>query len=97
MIFFNIPQARNQLTGTMKVYTLRSSFRTTGKTLAVKGSFFKHTPIYDVNVERIKDIHTPEDLLPFLDYSGFDNVFEWFEAASSTARTLYLVTKWEDI
>ena len=97
MIFFNVKQARNQLLGAMKVYTLRSSTRGTGKTLAVKGSYYKFTPIYEVKVERIKAITNPEDLTPFLDYSGFDNVYEWFEAAALTARTLYLVTKWEDI
>ena len=97
MIFFNIPEARQQLIGAMKVYTLRSSFRGTGKTIAVKGSYSKHSTIYDVNVKKIKDISEPTELLPYLDYSGFDSAEEWFEAASLTARTLYLVTKWEDI
>ena len=97
MIFFNVPQARNQLTNAMKVYTLRSSFRATGKTLAVRGSYSQYTPIYEVNVKRIKDIFKPTDLIPYLDYSGFDSVDEWFDAAAPSARTLYLVTKYEDL
>lgn len=95
MIFFNIKQAREQLTNSMKVFTLRSSFRKTGRTLAVVGSYAQHKPIYEVNVKRIRNINTPEELLPFLDYSGFDNVYEWFEAAAESARTLYEVTKAE--
>lgn len=97
MIFFNVKQAREQLINSMKVYTLRSSFRTTGKTLAVTGSYKDYKPIYEVNVQRMKDISSPEDLTPFLDYSGFDNVYEWYEAAAKAARTLYRVTKWEGV
>lgn len=96
MIFFNVKQARDQLVNAMKVYTLRSSSRATGKTLAVVGSYSHYTPLYEVKVERVRNIIVPEDLLPFLDYSGFESAYEWFEAASPTARTLYLVTKWED-
>lgn len=96
MIFFNVPQARNQLINAMKVYTLRSSFRATGKTLAVTGSYTKFKPIYDVTVKKVKDIETPEELEPYLDYSGFDSVGEWFEAAKLGSKTLYVVTKWED-
>jgi len=96
MIFFNVKQARDQLINSMKVYTLRSEFRATGKTLAVVGSYAKHKPIYEVNVKRVKNIIIPEDLFPYLDYSGFDNVYEWFEAAAPLARTLYLVTKFEE-
>ena len=96
MIFFNVKQARDQLINSMKVYTLRSEFRATGKTLAVVGSYAKHKPIYEVNVGRVRNITVPEDLLPYLDYSGFDSVEEWLDEASGGARTLYLVTKFEE-
>lgn len=95
MIFFNIKQAREQLVNAMKVYTLRSEWRKTGKTLAVVGNMYQNMPIYEVNVKKIMNISLPEDLLPYLDYSGFDSVYEWFEAAAPSARTLYEVTKAE--
>lgn len=96
MIFFNVKEARNQLINSMKVYTLRSSFRAIGKTLAVTGTLSNQRAIYEVNVQRIMNITCAEELEPYLDYSGFDNVHEWLGAAAPSARTLYLVTKWEE-
>ena len=95
MIYFNVDRAKNQLINSMKVYTLRSARRATGVTMAVVGGRYNHREIYPVNVERITTISKPEDLLPYLDYSGFDSVLEWLLAASLEARTLYKVTKYE--
>ena len=93
MIFFNIPEARNQLIEKGLVYTLRSSFRSTGKTRAVTGSYSKHDTLCDVSIERVKTIRHPDDLYPYLHHSGFKDVDTWLSKAAPSARTLYRVER----
>jgi len=95
MIYFNVLQARQQLIYTMRVYTLRSADRSTGVTMAVTGARYNHRNIYPVKVERVTTISKSEDLLPYLEESGFDTVDEWMRYASPGATTLYKVTKHE--
>ena len=97
MIFFNVPEARKELTSKGLVYTLRSSFRGTGETDAVVGSMSSYKRLGSnkrlsrVIVNRIKKINHPDDLYPYLHHSGFSTVDTWLAKASPSARTLYKV------
>jgi len=93
MIFFNVPEAREQLANRGLVYTLRSSFRSIGNTRAVTGSYSKHDTLCEVSVQRIETIKHPDDLYPYLHHSGFDDVDTWLSKATPSARTLYKVER----
>ena len=93
MIFFNVPEARNQLMEKGLVYTLRSSFRSVGRTRAVTGSYSKNTYLCDVAVSRMITVRHPDDLHPYLHRSGFDDVDNWLSKATPSARTLYKVER----
>jgi len=94
MIFFNIPEARNQLMEKGLVYTLRSASRAEGKTRAVEGSYSKHTTLCLVYIERLVTVKHPDDLYPYLGHSGFKDVDTWWGEATPSARTLYRVDRY---
>ena len=91
MIFFNVPEAREELMSKGLVYTLRSLFRSIGETDAVVGSMSSNRKLGRVVVSRIKRINHPDDLYPYLHHSGFSTVDTWLKKASPSARTLYKV------
>ena len=93
MIFFNVPEARNQLMMIGLVHTLRSTTRSTGVTNAVSGNYSKHTFLCKVKVERLVTVKHPDDLQPYLHYSGFKDVDTWWSKATTSARTVYRVEK----
>jgi len=93
MIFFNVPEARNQLIEKGLVYTLRSSTRSVGRTRAVTGSYAKNTPLCEVAISRMITVRHPEDLYPYLHHSGFNDIDTWLSKATPSARTLYKVEK----
>lgn len=93
MIFFNILEARKQLLDSGKVYTLRRSHTSTGVTFAVTGSIPDNHILCKVIVTRIMEVSHPDDLQPFLDRSGFNDIDTWLSKASPRARTLYEVVK----
>lgn len=70
------------------VYTLRTRYRTTGRTVAM----WHALPLCFVVVQRVV-VKVPGDLDWYVSRSGFDSVDEWLKAASINARTLYLVTE----
>lgn len=91
VIFFNVPEARDELVTKGLVYTLRSSFRSVGETDAVVGNMSNNTKLGRVTVSRVRRIIHSDDLLPYLHHSGFLDVDTWLSKASPTARTLYRV------
>lgn len=90
MIFFNRPEARNQLIKYGIVYTIRRE-RSIGATQAVVGTFKNWKFITHVNVTRVKKIHCPDDLNQYLRQSGFDDTYDWMGAAALGANILYMV------
>jgi len=74
------------------VYTLRRNTRITGETIAVQGNYYSYSMLCKVNVARVANIQSQDDLKPYLNQSGFDSTIDWLEEASPTARTLYKVT-----
>jgi len=96
MIFFNVPEARDQLMEKGIVYTLRSSTRAVGRTRAVTGGYYEHSLLCLVDVQKVGPISHPDDLYPYVDQSGFKNVDIWMSKATTSARTLYRVTKLEE-
>lgn len=93
MIFFNVPQAKKQLVEFGLVYTLRSSFRGTGKTTAVSGPYPGGEFLGFVNVVWVREIIHPDDLYPYVHHSGFSSVDDWLVAATPSSQTLYRVEK----
>ena len=93
MIFFNVPEARKQLLEKGLVYTLRSASRSTGVTMAVTGDYSKYTLLCRVRVGKLITVRHPDDLYPYLNHSGFEDVDTWLSKAGPSARTLYGVEK----
>jgi len=93
MIFFNVPEAKNQLMEKGLVYTLRSSTRGTGKTRAVEGNYSKHSTLCMVDISRMITVRHPDDLYPYLHHSGFEDVDTWWSKATISSRTLYKVER----
>jgi len=94
MIFFNVPEARDHLMKNGLVYTLRKASRSTGVTRAVVGNYTKHTTLCQVHIGKMKTVSHPDELLPFLSSSGFEDVKVWWSKAEPTARTVYRVEKY---
>lgn len=95
MIFFNVPEAREELLSKGLVYTLRSEVRKTGLTDAVVGDMYRNEHLCRVKVERVMEVNHPDDLYPYLQHSGFNNTDAWLSRAAQSARTLYRVVKAE--
>ena len=93
-MFFNAHEARAQLVEKKVVYTLRLKKRKrVGYDIAVKGSRREHETIAEVFIEFIKEISSPEDLLPYLEESGFKSAEDWIKKAEEGSRFLYRVTR----
>jgi len=88
VIFFNVKEARNCLESKGIVYTLRGYKRRTGIDTAVFGNFYKHEKIGKVKIKFVKKVHRPEDLVDFVELSGFNSTQEWFNKALKLHKTL---------
>lgn len=95
-IFFNVPEAREQLIRQGFVYTLRPRMRKTGWDVAYYGSYYKREKIGDVWVSFVKEIEDMEELKPYFYASGFNQLTDWWEAAEGS-RFLFRVSfkRWE--
>jgi len=89
-MFFNVPEARQQLINKGLVYTLRPKMRRTGKDVAYYGSYYKKEKIGDVTVDFIRQITTPYELKEYVGDSGLEKVEDWWEAAEGS-RFLFRV------
>lgn len=79
-MFFNVPEARQQLISKGFVYTLRPKMRRTGKDTAFYGSYYKKEKIGDIFVDFIKEVKDIEELKEYASGSGFARVEDWWEA-----------------
>ena len=95
-MFFNVPEAREQLIREGHVYTLRPRMRKTGWDVAYYGSYYKKEKIGDVWVVFVKEIKDIEELKPYFHASGFKKLADWWEAAEGS-RFLFRVSfkRWE--
>ena len=84
MIFFNVPEARQQLVTKGFVYTLRPKMRRTGEDVAVYGSYFKHERIGDVSIQFIKEVTGITDIIEYVSSSGFAKAEDWWKAANGS-------------
>ena len=76
---FQNVQARAQLLQFGIVYTFRRIKRVTlGKSWANEGRGTKK--LCDVNIEFVKRVTTPEDLMGYVKQSGFFDLTDWLEA-----------------
>jgi hypothetical protein len=77
-IYFNNKNARTQLLEYGSVYTLRRpSFYHNGIEMAISDK----TEIGEVKVSFIKEIFSIDDLIPYVDNSGFKSAREWWDVA----------------
>ncbi|MBA7707053.1 hypothetical protein ES703_115914 [subsurface metagenome] len=90
-MFFNVPEARQQLTSKGFVYTLRPKMRRIGKDTAFYGSYYKKEKIGDIFVDLIKEVKNPEEVKQYVSDSGFKTLEDWWEAAKGS-RFLFKVT-----
>ena len=91
MIFFNVPEARQQLLDKGFVYTLRPRHRSEGQDIAATGSYYNWKKIADVQIEFIKEIGDIRELEEYVSGSGFDNIYEWKQAAKGDRLFLFRV------
>lgn len=93
-IFFNVPEARQQLISQGFVYTLRHKRKRVGKDRAIVGSYFKYQEMGPVWVEFIKEVKDVDELKEYLYGSGFESVEDWRRVAKDQ-RFLYKVTEFK--
>jgi len=96
MIFFNIPEERQQLINQGFVYTLRPEMRQTGQTTATCSSYYRHKTIGDVDIQFIKEVTGIDDIREYVSGSGFHKAEDWWNGAENS-RFLFKVTLHEDI
>ncbi len=89
MMFFNVPEARIHLLEKGEVYTVRPKDRRTGKETAVRSNHREKVLLGKVSVEFVKRIACSEDLVPYLEKSGFQNVYDWWEDANYSTFLYY--------
>jgi hypothetical protein len=95
-IFFNVRQARDRLLKEGEVLTIRRS-RSTGRTVAYRGSYYERKRICAVLVERVATYYGPDDpggvLSANLEGSGFLTVDEWTAQAAEGSDAIYRVRR----
>ena len=93
-IFFNVPQAKDQLVKRGEVYTLRRKRKSDGPTTARVGNILKFVALGKVDVEHVKDIEAcdRDELGEYVGKSGFSTVEAWCSARAAGANSLYHVT-----
>lgn len=95
-MFFNVPEARQQLISKGFVYTLRPKMRKTGKDTAFYGSFYKKEKIGDIFVDLIKEVKDPEEVKQYVSDSGFKTLEDWLEAAKGSRFLFKVMLKGSD-
>ena len=82
VIFFSVPEARNQLLNEGVVYTFRWNKRkNVGKNWANKGRLT--SKIADVYIDEPRLIESDSDLALYVSQSGFKNVKDWIAVIMS--------------
>ena len=81
MIFFNIKQVKDFLLKNGEVYTTRKPSRKTGVDLAVEGSYTHPKILGLVDIKFVELITQPEQLALYVNKSGLQSPFVWFEKA----------------
>jgi len=90
-IYLNITKARNHLLKNKVIYTLREKRRKyLGKSQIRKGSFRIFEEISMGRVSYVKTIDNDNELLPYVNQSGFKEVEDWREKAGK-GKYLYKV------
>ena len=90
-IYFNITKARNYLLKNKVVYTLKERKRRyLGKSQIRKGSFIIFEEIGWGIVSYVKTINNDNELLPYVNQSGFQEVEDWRKKAGKS-KYLYKV------
>jgi len=97
VVFFNVLETRTRLIEKGLVYTLRPKKRREGKDIAVHGSYYDHKTIGKVEIEFIREIFVPMDLLRYVDNSGFKTVVDWQTKAKGSIYLfkVMMVNQWE--
>jgi|GEM_PF-1742365 hypothetical protein len=88
-IFFNVPEARDQLLNSGQVYTIRRKRKSVGETMAREGNIFQFKELGKVNIELVKEISGPQDLGEYVSRSGFPTAEAWYAKAAAGADHLY--------
>lgn len=93
-MFFNVPEARTQLVDKGIVCTLSKKRLAVGKDIAVYPFlYYNHKTLCEIYIVFIKEISSPEELLPYLEESGFKSVEGWLDNAEEGSKYLYRVIK----
>lgn len=92
-IYFNVEQARNQLSLVGWVYTLRKK-RRTGTAIARQGSYYRWTRLGQVRILDVNgDNPSPEFLKGLVAGSGFSSLDDWLAHAPKGWNRVYEVRR----
>ena len=88
VIWFNNNIARQFLLNNTFVYTLRPKKRREGKEPLFWHKFMKRGNVF---VKFMKEINNANELIPFVNMSGFNNINDWYKEAKNS-KFLYFVS-----
>ena len=91
VMFFNIKSVREFLINNGYVFTLRKKRFRIGRDMAVYGNYYIQTKIGNINIEKLEQIASPNQLSSYINESGLKDIEKWFGLATKlSGQKLYL-------